>query len=175
MSRPQAPLPGKLVISALTADRTLLLPVVRELTVRFGALDIISPWWSFDFTRYYQEELGTGLMRRMLSFRGLIDQGALAPAKIATNALEIQFSRQDRRRVNLDPGVLTAERFVLATGKNFAHRIYIGQQIYADLTLLYQRNRFQTLPWTYPDYGSEKMLAYLKQVRDKYGRDLQGD
>ena len=74
--------------------------------------------------------------------------------------------------VNLDPGYLLRERFVLATGKNYSHRIYIGQGIYADLTLIYTKGRFIKLPWTYPDYAQQNMLNYLERVRNKYVIDL---
>jgi hypothetical protein len=74
--------------------------------------------------------------------------------------------------VNIDPGYLLLERFVLATGKNYAHRIYIGQNIYADLTLTYAKGGFQTLPWTYPDYASPEIRDFLLQVRYKYSMDL---
>ena len=74
--------------------------------------------------------------------------------------------------VNLDPGYMLHERFVLASGKNFSHRIYVGRRIYADLTLIYTKGRFQTLPWTYPDYTEQNMLTYLEQVRKKYVADL---
>ena len=79
---------------------------------------------------------------------------------------------QGRRRVNLDPGYLLLERFVLASGKNFTHRIYIGQGIYADLTLMFQKGAFRTLPWTYPDYAARDMQSFLTQVRRKYAADL---
>ena len=65
------------------------------------------------------------------------------------------------------------ERFVLASGKNFSHRIYIGGGIYADLTLIYQKGSFQKLPWTYPDYSDDGMLKFLEQVRNKYILDAE--
>ncbi|MBU1181627.1 MAG: DUF4416 family protein, partial [Proteobacteria bacterium] len=74
-----------------------------------------------------------------------------------------------------DPGYMLCERFVLATGKNYTHRIYIGDGIYADLTLIYQKSGFKKLPWTYPDYYNEKMVSYLKAVREKYMVDLKRD
>ena len=64
------------------------------------------------------------------------------------------------------------ERLVLATGKNFAHRIYIGKCIYADLTLIYQKNGYQPLPWTYPDYAHGSIRHFLTLVRNKYMEDL---
>jgi hypothetical protein len=74
--------------------------------------------------------------------------------------------------VNIDPGYLLHERFVLASGKNFSHRIYICRGIYADMTLNYQKGNFQKLPWTYPDYADGPILSFLRQVRLKYGQDL---
>ena len=75
-------------------------------------------------------------------------------------------------RQNIDPGYVLHERFVLASGKNFSHRIYIGDGIYADLTLIYQNGNFQKLPWTYPDYADQAMLNFLDQVRSKYVLDV---
>ena len=86
--------------------------------------------------------------------------------------MEASHSAQGRRRVNIDPGLLLRERFVLATGKNFTHRVYLGQGIYADLTLIYRRDAFQALPWTYPDYTDARLQAFLLRARSKLQRDL---
>jgi hypothetical protein len=103
----------------------------------------------------------------MLAFERLIEQEQLAAIKVTTNALELQWAQEKRRQVNIDPGYLLRERLVLATGKNFTHRIYIGQGIYADLTLIYRRGRFEALPWTYPDYKAENMQIFLTRARNK--------
>ena len=116
--------------------------------------------------------MGTPLFRRRLAFKPLIEQLQLAAVKVTTNRLEDQYTRSGRRRVNIDPGYLLYERFVLASGKNFSHRIYIGHRIYADLTLIYQGGAFEKLPWTYPDYADRPILSFLEQVRDKYAADL---
>lgn len=172
MSRPEAPLPAKLVIGVFLKARPLLEEVAGVLIERFGPLDLVSPWFDFDFTRYYLPEFGEPLYRRMLSFKNHIVQQHLAAAKVATNAIEARFLREGRRLVNIDPGYLARERFVLATGKNFTHRIYLDQGIYADLTLLFQKGNFRALPWTYPDYTQPEMLAWLHRVRRKYIADL---
>jgi hypothetical protein len=127
---------------------------------------------AFDYTRYYEPEMGDRLVRRMFSFRHLVHQADLPGIKTFTNDLETRFSNDGRRTVNIDPGYLLHERFVLATGKNFTHRIYLSDGIYADLTLIYQNNTFQALPWTYPDYVGEKMIRFLSLVRRRYGLDL---
>jgi hypothetical protein len=116
--------------------------------------------------------MGASLFRKILVFKTLIGQDTLAEIKIFTNDLELEYSKNSKRMVNLDPGYMLQERFVLATGKNYSHRIYIGKCIYADLTLIYTKGRFQTLPWTYPDYAEKSMLTFLGQVRNKYVADL---
>ena len=172
MSRPQTPKPAKLVIGFFLKEKDLVVPVVKALIEKFGPVDIASSWLPFNFTTYYEPEMGKPLFRRMLAFETLIKQSALSEIKLITNDLELEYLKNSKRMVNLDPGYMLRERFVLATGKNFSHRIYIGQRIYADLTLIYSKGRFIKLPWTYPDYAEQNMLIYLERVRNKYVIDL---
>jgi len=172
MSRPQPPNPAKLVIGLFMKEKALLGTVAARLSETFGPVDMISGWFAFDFTSYYEPEMGRPLFRRMLGFKTLIAQDALAAVKHKTNGMEALYASDNRRRINIDPGYLLLERFVLATGKNFSHRIYIGRNIYADLTLTYSKGSFQTLPWTYPDYASPEIRQFLLQVRRKYSMDL---
>ncbi len=171
MSQPQNAQPAKLIIGILVHDKALFATVAKDLEQAFGAIDMISPWMAFNFTEYYAAEMGSPLHRRMLTFRTLIAQQELASIKLSTNAMEESFSIDGKRGVNIDPGYLLYERFVLATGKNYSHRIYIGQRIYADLTLIFQQGNYQALPWTYPDYAHERMISFLNQVRNKYAAD----
>ena len=174
MSRPHEPLPAKLVVSVLSADLAQdWRPVLAELEARFGPAEMASPAMPFVHTAYYNDELGLPLLRRLAVFANLVPQDRLGPAKQYTNSLEDRFARPDgRRRVNLDPGLVTCERFVLATGKNFTHRIYLGDGIFGDLTLVFQAGSWQTLPWTFPDYAAPDMLAHLTDIRHRYRRDL---
>ena len=168
MSQPIPPRPAKLVIGLFLQEKDLIPPVVEDLKSILGDLDQVSAWFAFDFTSYYAPEMGEPLFRRMITFKGLIGQHTLAAVKRRTNAIEANYSRSDKRSVNIDPGYMLAERFVLATGKNFTHRIYIGGGIYADLTLIFQKGAFQTLPWTYPDYADKRLQAFLISVRNRY-------
>jgi len=172
MSLPRAPQPAKLVIGLFLRDKALLPEVARHLLVANGAIEMVSPWQDFSYTDYYNAEMGAPLYRRMLVFRELIVQNSLPQIKLSTNELEKAYAVNGRRQVNIDPGYLLLERFVLATGKNYSHRIHIGEGIYADLTLIFQEGGYQPLPWTYPDYGAPLMGAFLMQVRQKYGADL---
>lgn len=168
MSVPQTPKPAKLVIGIITTELKIAENLVIELASQYGQIDLVSPWMNFNYTTYYEPEMGSPLFRRVFAFKPPISQSDLSKVKLTTNRMEHDYSREGRRRVNIDPGYMLRERFVLASGKNFSHRIYIGSGIYADLTLIYWKGRFQTLPWTYPDYGDERMLNFLEQVRNKY-------
>lgn len=172
MSRPKPADPAKLIVGLLVNDKTLLEGVAAELVAQFGPLEAVSGWLAFDYTQYYTPEMGASLWRRILVFRELIAQTELAGIKLKTNCIENRHAAESRRSVNIDPGLLVRERFVLATGKNFGHRIYLGDGIYADLTLIYRGHGFQTLPWTYPDYGDHPIRNFLALIRKKYVREI---
>ena len=172
MSLPQPPRPAKLVIGLFTRDKVIIEQLSNKLLEAFGDYDLVSSWLPFNYTTYYGREMGAPLFRRMFAFKPLIEQSELAAIKTVTNRIENQYTSNSKRMVNIDPGYLSQERFVLASGKNFTHRIYIVQGIYADLTLIYQRGAFEKLPWTYPDYADEPVLAFLEKVRIKYVLDI---
>lgn len=172
MSTPKAPAPAKLVMSVFMKDKTVLESVFPRLEAVGGPVDMISPWLDFNFTDYYYREMGEPLFRRLIAFKPLMEQDALASIKLDTNRIEADCLDQDNRTINIDPGYLLSSRFILATGKEYSHRIYIGQKIYADLTLMYTKKGFKTLEWTYPDYASDAVLKFLLQVRRKYLADL---
>ena len=168
MSTPGMPPPAKPVISLILAHEDLVGPVVRRLEEYLGPLDLLSPSWPFTETAYYNREMGEGLTRRFASFLHLADPAFLGEWKLFTNGVEARFTLGGRRLVNLDPGYLTRERLVLATGKNYAHRLYLGRGIYGDLTLLYRRGGFEALDWSYPDYARGPIPSLLTRIRRKY-------
>ena len=172
MSIPKSPDPAKLVVSVFTKDKGLFDRIYDRLEEIGGPVDIMSKWLDFDFTDYYYKEMGTPLFRRMVAFVPLMAQEDLAAVKLKTNAIEEELARGGRRRVNIDPGYLLSSRFILATGKDYSHRVYIGSRIYADLTLMYTKQGFKTLEWTYPDYASPEIFQFLDRVRQKYLLDL---
>ena len=176
MSTPKAADPAKLVMSCLISDRALLEEIYPLLEDIGGPVDMISAWLDFDYTQYYEKEMGPKLHRKVFVFKSLIRQADLSAIKLATNAVEKQFSKGQQRMVNIDPGYLLRSRFILATGKDYSHRICIGNDIYADLTLMYGKQEgFITLPWTYPDYAGSAVQQFLLKVREKYVLDLKSD
>ncbi|WP_300668839.1 DUF4416 family protein [Desulfoluna sp.] len=166
--KPGKTLPAKLVIGVLTEERRLLSGVAAALVGRFGPVDMVSRWMPFSDTSYYKKEMGGPLFRRVFSFSRLVGQETLADIKRCTNTIEDDFSTEGNRRVNLDPGILLHSRFVLASAKDYTHKIYIGKGIFADLTLTYRAGAFRPLPWTFPDYTEPSMIGFLTDVRRRY-------
>jgi hypothetical protein len=168
MSAPGPATPVKPVVSMLLAREDLGPALVQRLAEYLGPPDLVGPWWPFDATAYYTSEMGPNLGRRLVSFLYLADPARLAAWKLFTNDLEQAFSLGDRRLANLDPGYVARERLVLATGKNYSHRIYLDHGIYGDLTLVHSQGSFRPLPWSYPDYAQGELPALLDLVRRKY-------
>jgi len=167
------PQPVKLVIPMIAGEEALFDEAVHALGEHFGPVDYRSATLPFTHTTYYEREFGPNLLRQFASFERLIDPGELAHIKRLTNDLEIAWAdAAGRRRINLDPGYLTQAKFVLATTKNQAHRIYIGEGIYAEVTLIYRHGAFEPLPWTYPDYRTPEYRAILAAIRALYDRQI---
>lgn len=169
MSLPRPPKRVKLVMSFLFSREKDFTSVLSWADERYGPVDFVSESVPFGFTNYYEREMGEGLWRRMVSFGPLISPDQLVPAKLWSNIQEAQtLNSQGGRRVNIDPGYLAASRFILATGKDYSHRIYLGEGIYGDLTLIIRKGVFSPLPWTYPDYASEPLIGILGLLRKRY-------
>ncbi len=176
MSILKKPDPAKLVVGCIMNNKDDIAKLFVMLEDIFGSVDMISSWLDFAYTDYYYKEMGFPLYRKVFVFKPLIAQDDLAIIKKRTNELETSFLSDEKRTINIDPGYLVSSRFILATGKEYSHRIYIGHKIYADLTLMYSKKRgFQTLDWTYPDYASKAMISFLSKVRNKYLFDLKTD
>jgi len=172
MSQPREPDPVKLIASIFTPKEDLIREVINELSLRYGPVDWESPPMFFDRTRYYEREMGWPLHRRFVSFEYLISPDDIVNVKLETNELESRYLQEGNRLVNIDPGYIGLERLVLATGKNYVHRIYLRNGIYADLTLIYKKGSFRSLEWTYKDYADPKMIEMFNNVRKRYTEQL---
>ena len=172
MSILQTPPPAKLICSIFSQQESLISIVGNALSGAYGTADFKSSVIPFDWTSYYEPEFGSSLKRIFISFTELVFQDTLAEIKHATHKLEQEFSEEGKRQVNIDPGILTAERLVLATGKNFPNRIYLGRGVFADLMFIYRKDSFMPLPWTYPDYASQEVIEFWNNVRKSYLKDL---
>lgn len=172
MSKSLEPKPAKLITSLFTPDSSIIDETLKRLRAHWGDTDYLSESIPFNYTDYYAEEMGAHLVRRFVSFRKLIPPDTLPNLKLYTNNIEEHFSIDHKRRVNIDPGYITPERLVLATGKNYSHRIYLRDGIYADLTLIFKKGSFTPLEWTYPDYAASQIIELMNTIRKRYMEQL---
>jgi hypothetical protein len=167
------PLPVKLFIGMLSPDIDLFDVCTEILRKEYGSLDYQSQVVPWDKTDYYQDEMGTGIFRKFIFFEHLRDPGDLPGTKHFTNKIESTFAVREgtivRRKINLDPGYITEAKVVLATTKDFSHRIYIGSNLYAEVTLKYAVRERDFIPfdYTYPDYRSEMYRKMFLEARDR--------
>jgi hypothetical protein len=169
MGEPCPPAPVTLICGLLAADEAVLSEALEALGREFGPRALESPVIPFDFTRYYEKQMGSRLLRKLVAFERPVDPGHLAAIKLRTNALEREIAARSAagvpRPVNLDPGTLDGARLVLATTKDHAHRVYLGNGVYSEVTLLWHKGGFTHLDWTYPDYRSEAYRDFFNEVR----------
>jgi len=110
----------------------------------------------------------------------MIRQDELAEIKIITNGLEnnnIDKSikkniNHPKRKINLDPGYITLNKYILASTKNGPSRIYLNQGIYAEITLRFINKSFIPCEYTYPNYKTNEYIYFLNSVRQKYKLQL---
>ena len=161
----------KLLIGILAADQTCLDAAHKSLPPRFGQIDLASDVWPFTQTGYYNDETGPNILRQFVSLEKLIDPGDLARIKHITNVLEQQIACTLTlplpRPVNLDPAILEPSKLVLATTKNYSHRIYIGNKMFAEVTLIYEKGDWRHFDYTYPDYREPRYHDFFTKVRSR--------
>ncbi len=172
MGKPRIPCDVKLFAAVTFSEFELYEKIKALLEGHFGKIEIISVVYEFDFTQYYFKEMGGNLKKQLISFEKLIPPDKLPDAKIFTNKIEDNFLDDKKRKVNIDPGYLSPGKIVLATTKNFDHRIYIGKGIYGDVQLRYRGNKFHENSWTYPDYRDLKIIEFLARLRKLYMKEF---
>lgn len=162
----------KLISGLIFKETGILKKAESDLKKLYGRIDYNSPVLDFNYTDYYAKEFGKNLKRKFISFEKLIIPGRLSKIKIATNKIEEKFSKDNSRRVNIDPGYLDLAKLILATTKDYNHRIYLALGIYAEVTLCYQGNTFRPWNWTYRDYQSREYIAIFNQIREIYNLQI---
>lgn len=188
----------KLIIGILTPFYNKNDDIITLLADNFGEIDYISRILDFNYTDYYNKELGENIKRFFVSFKELAAPDSLAKIKIAANKLEQLFSQEKEyaaqnnigtasvqqansaaaethqpcRKINLDPGILNSSRLILASTKDNAHRIPLRNGIYSEVTLIFSKGKFAPLPWTYIDYQSAEYCEILLKIREIYKKNL---
>ena len=162
----------KFIIAFIYASEKTYKKARQSLKKKFGRLDFESNALAFNFTDYYQEEMGSGLKRRFISFKKLVEPSDIVEAKLFCVKLEKRLAILGKRRINIDPGYLNQAKVVLSTTKDFSHRIYLGKKIFAEITLIYKDKAFRNLAWTFPDYKTKAYKDILVTIRNLYKEDL---
>ena len=167
----KSPKPVKLIIGILAADHQCLHAAIEALTSEFGEPDFVSDVWPFEKTDYYKDQTGEHIIRQFVSIEKLVDPGKLAKIKHKTNKLEkklaVKLGLPLPRPVNLDPGIIEPSKLILATTKNYSHRIYIGKKMYAEVTLIFDKGHWRPLEHTYPDYRQQCYFDFFDKVRTR--------
>ncbi len=165
-------LPVKLIIGLIFNQEQDLKKVQSLLVKKFGKIDYQSQALEFIHTDYYRQEFGQGLRKKIISFKKLIHPQMLAQIKAVTNRIEQKLSQGKNRSVNIDPGYLNLSKLILATTKDFAHRIYLSKGIYAEVTLVYQAKTFCGWDWTYPDHRTPEYIDIFNEIREIYHKQI---
>jgi hypothetical protein len=178
MAEPRPPVPVLLIVAAFSGHDRALVWAKGRLEEAFGPVGLASDPFLFNQTTYYEATMGPNLHKQFFAFQNLVAPDCLPDLKHQTNALERELAETgafpEERPLNLDPGALTLGKFLLATTKDQAHRIYLRDGIFAEVTLRFQAGRFEPWPWTYADYRQACVHEFLSEARDYYRERLRG-
>jgi len=143
--------------------------IYEILEKEFGRIILKSSPFIFKETDYYKNEMGPDLTRVFAAFDIFIEGDSIADIKIKTNRIEETiFSTNRKRTVNIDPGYVTSAKVVLATTKNFQHRIYLKKGIFAEITLRYRGKSYEPWEWTFKDYRLKESIDFFNSLRAVY-------
>jgi hypothetical protein len=169
MGIPREPTYSLLVVACFSRHRDALRWAADRLIAKYGPVALISPDFDFHHTKYYEATMGTGLIKQFLVFHPIVPADCLPDVKHFTIALEQECAASGRfaeqRPLNLDPGLIQLGKFLLASTKDQAHRVFLRDDIFAEVTLRFEAGAFECWPWTYADYREEVVRAFLDQAR----------
>ena len=158
-----------LVCALTTNGERVYREAIDLLCARFGSIVDQSEPYALDEGGYYASEMGGDLMKQLLCFTERVAPDTLYAHKMASIDMEYALAEmRDGKRcrsANIDPGLLSIESLVLSTTKRVGHRISIGEGIWAETTLLYQKRAYRPLPWTYLDYQRDDVQRFLLRRR----------
>lgn len=172
MGTPAFPCEVMLFSSLLFSDTTLADKAIAALGEIYGRTWYRSDPIPFTYTSYYGDEMGSPLYRTLIAFSTLVSRDSLPEVKNKSNEIEDALKDREKRTVNIDPGILSMENICLATTKPYSHRIYLSKGIWAEITLMYRKDSYQALPWTYPDYASPDLIKIFNELRGLYKEKL---
>ena len=173
MRAPREAPPAFLFFGVITGFEEAFARVRGLIEAQCGSLrpEGVSAAYPFPETRTYARTMGPGLRRKFFVVDRPWPQDRLAQVKLAAIEMEEEVRRGGsfpvERPVNVDPGLLNDCRIVLASTKDYSHRIYRGSGIWEEVTLMYQDGGWKPLPWTYPDFRSPAYHEFFAGLRER--------
>jgi hypothetical protein len=170
--RPPTTIDALLVAAVFSRHPEAFVWAKSRMSQLWGPIALESDPFPFAYTSYYTKAMGPNLTKQLFVPERLLPLAGLADIKLAAIQLEeeLQATGQfpDERPINIDPGLLTLGKFMLATTKDQAHRIYLGKTIFAEVTLRYEDGEYVPWPWTYADYREPFVRDFLNRSREFY-------
>lgn len=149
-------------------NREIFETACRLMYDAWGSPERVSPFIPFTWTNYY-EDIAPDLDRCFFSYPGLFKMSDLPDWKMLTCRIERETGTS--RRVNIDPGTIDGARLVLASTKGQAHRIYLRDGIFAEVTLCRRKGKWESFFYTFPDFKSGAYFEWLEKVREDWKRE----
>jgi hypothetical protein len=179
MGQPAPHSPALLLLAAFSRYGEALAWARQRAEAAWGPVAMASAAFDFTETAYYEATMGPGIRKQFFTFACPFDPAELIDVKLLTNAWEVEYARAaghaEPRPLNLDPGYLTLGKLVLASTKDFAHRIYLGRGIYAEVTLFYKHHRWTHHDYTFADYRRADYQQFFTQCREALHRQQRED
>jgi len=172
ISKPRRPEEAVLFVGALFETPDIFEHSSALLREKFGEIFFESPVCKWNYTDYYLTEFDSQIFRKFSFFEPLIDTASLGEIKTVVMGIEKEFIKDGKRRINLDPGYLTFAKVVLASRKNYSHRICVGKAVFAEVELFYRDGRFQPLFYTYSDYRDDQYRMMFEEARGRFKRRM---
>ena len=157
---------AKLFFAMMYSRRAIYEEAKRFLELKLGSIEAESNPYTFNFTDYYTKEMGANLEKRFVVFKDLIEREKLPKIKLLSMKIEKEMSKNGKRLINIDPGYITPHAIFLATRKDRAHRVYMGQGIFIEVTLLFTKDGCKYFEWTYPDYKLPENCDFFRRIRE---------
>jgi hypothetical protein len=172
MARIQKPPPGRLIVSYIYSSVDALAESLTRIERIYGPVQFETIDMPCLSAKTYAEEMGDRLHRRFFSFTNLVPRESLPSIKKTCARIEPSFADEIAgalfRTVNIDPGIMTPDNLVMASYREFNHRIYLSEGVYSDIQLVHSRTQFTRLPWTNPDFYQDEAIDFFERVRDSF-------
>lgn len=179
MGEAHPPSPALFLVAAFSRYEESLAWARARAVEAWGPIALESTAFDFGQTNYYQATMGDGLRKVFWTFERLIDPGAVVDLKLQTNSWEQEYAalgnHSEPRPLNLDPGYVTLGKLLLASTKDFAHRVYLSRGVFAEVTLFYRRGAWEHHEWTFADYRRPDYQEFFSRARDYLHRRLRGE